>query len=127
MQNDEFIGGTVLLVDDEKDVREYLFHALQNAGYAVVQASSGVEALTRFDHFGNDIDLLVTDLVMPGLPGDQLALRLLAQKPELKVIFISGNPKQTLCSEIPLTEGVNYLPKPFGFSDLEQMIETVLT
>lgn len=114
------------MVDDEKDVREYLFHALQHAGYAVVQANSGQEALSRFEHFGSEIDLLITDLVMPGLPGDQLALRLLEKKPQLKVIFISGNPKQTVKSAIPLEEGVNFLSKPFGVSDLERVIESVL-
>ena len=124
--NDDFIGGTILLVDDEKDVREYVFHALQHAGYAVVQASSGSEALSRFEHFGQDIDLLVTDLVMPGLHGDQLAVKLLAEKPELKVIFISGNIKQGMETAIPLEEGVNYLRKPFGLSDLENLVERKL-
>lgn len=127
MRNDnDFIGGTVLLVDDEKDVREYVFHALQHAGYAVVQASSGLEALTRFKHFGQDIDLLVTDLVMPGLQGDQLAARLIEEKPELKVIFISGNIKQGMETMIPLQEGVNYLRKPFGLSDLESLVQDAL-
>lgn len=124
--NDDFVGGTVLLVDDEKDIREYVFHALQHAGYAVVQASSGTEALSRFAHFSQDIDLLVTDLVMPGLQGDQLAARLLEQKPELKVIFISGNIKQAMNTVIPLEEGVNYLRKPFGLSELENLVESVL-
>lgn len=126
MLDDNFIGGTILLVDDEKDVREYLFHALQHAGYAVVQASSGHEALKRFEHFGNEIDLLITDVVMPGLSGDQLALRLLEERPEIKVIFISGNPKETIRSAVPLEEGVNFLSKPFGVADLERVIEAVL-
>ena len=126
MADEDFIGGTILLVDDEKDVREYLFHALQHAGYAVVQASSGQEALSRFEHFGSEIDLLITDLVTPGLSGDQLALRLLEERPEIKVIFISGNPRETLRSAIPLEEGVNFLSKPFGVSDMERVIESVL-
>lgn len=126
MMSDCFVGGTILLVDDEKDVREFLFHSLQQSGYAVVQASSGREALTRFEHFGSEIDVLVTDVVMPGLRGDQLALELLEQKPDLKVVFISGNPVEMLHSAVPLEEGNNFLSKPFGVPDLERVIEGVM-
>src|SRR5688572_33302209 len=82
--------GTILLVDDDKDLREFLYQHLLHCGHAVLQAGSGIDALDRFR--GNpEIDLLVTDIVMPGLSGDQLAVKLIEAKPGLPVLFISGN------------------------------------
>ena len=72
--------GTILLVDDDKDLREFLYQHLLHCGHSVLQAGSGHEAMERFRR-NPEIDILVTDIVMPGLSGDQLAEKLLANLP----------------------------------------------
>lgn len=118
--------GTILLVDDDKDLREFLYQHLLHCGHSVLQASSGVEALDRFRR-NPQIDLLLTDIVMPGLSGDQLAVQLLEKMPSLPVLFISGNAPSQVHSAIPLHEGRNFLRKPFSIETLERIIATLLT
>jgi two-component system, cell cycle sensor histidine kinase and response regulator CckA len=117
--------GTILLVDDDKDLREFLYQHLLHCGHAVLQANSATEAMERFR--GNpEIDLLITDIVMPGQSGDQLAAKLLETKPNLPVLFISGNAAAHIQSRIVLEEGRNFLRKPFTLETLEQMITNLL-
>jgi DNA-binding response OmpR family regulator len=118
--------GTILLVDDDKDLREFLYMHLQYCGHSVLQAGSGSEATERFRHHMNDIDILVTDIVMPGYSGDQLAVELVGQKPGLPVLFISGNSPGQLQSLVPLREGENFLRKPFSIDTLEKAIGNLL-
>ena len=118
--------GTILLVDDDKELREFLYQHLQHCGHAVLQASSGNEALERYRR-NPDIDLLLTDIVMPGLTGDQLAVQLFESKPGLPVLFISGNSPNQINTQIPLVEGKNFLRKPFSFDTLERTIANLLT
>ena len=118
--------GTVLLVDDDKELREFLYQHLQHCGHAVLQASSASEALERYRH-NPDIDLVVTDIVMPGQSGDQLALKFFELNPSLPVLFISGNAPNHVDSVVPLEEGRNFLRKPFSLETLERTIATLLT
>ena len=118
--------GTILLVDDDKDLREFLYMHLLHCGHSVLQAGSGFEATERFRHHMNDIDILVTDIVMPGYSGDQLAVKLTEQKPGLPVLFISGNAPNQLQTVVPLQEGVNFLRKPFSLESLERSIAKLL-
>ena len=118
--------GTILLVDDDKDLREFLYQHLLHCGHSVLQAGSGQDASERFRHHMNDIDILVTDIVMPGYSGDQLALKLSEQKPGLPVLFISGNAPNHLESVVPLREGENFLRKPFSLDTLERAIAKLL-
>ena len=117
--------GTILLVDDDKDLREFLYQHLLLCGHAVLQAGSGAEALDRFRR-NPEIDLVITDIVMPGYSGDQLALKLLELKAGLPVLFISGNIAAQIQSKIPLVEGRNFLSKPFSLESLQQMIAGLL-
>jgi DNA-binding NtrC family response regulator len=118
--------GTILLVDDDKDLREFLYMHLLHCGHSVLQAGSGYEAIERFQHNSQDIDILVTDIVMPDLSGDQLALRLCKEKPGLPVLFISGNSPAHLHPALPLHEGINFLRKPFSIETLEKAIANLL-
>lgn len=118
--------GTVLLVDDDKDLREFLYQHLLYCGHSVLQAGSGEEALDRFRRHSNDIDIVVTDIVMPGMKGDQLAAELEQRKPGLPVLFISGNAASQLQTIIPLKEGDNFLPKPFSMETLERAIARLM-
>lgn len=117
--------GTILLVDDDKDLREFLYQHLLHCGHSVLQAGSANEALERFRR-NPDIDMVVTDIVMPGLSGDQLAEKLLASKPGLPVLFISGNAPAHIDSAVPLHEGKNFLRKPFSLETLEKAIAELL-
>ena len=117
--------GTILLVDDDKDLREFLYQHLLHCGHAVLQAGSGVEALDRFRR-NPEIDLVVTDIVMPGLSGDQLAMKLLESRPDLPLLFISANASNHVESLVPLEEGRNFLRKPFTLENLQRMIARLL-
>ncbi|TMQ23872.1 MAG: response regulator [Deltaproteobacteria bacterium] len=83
-------GGTVLVVDDDEDVRRMVERVLRRADYTVLTATSGPEALTRARGHAGDIDLLLTDIVMPGMTGQELVRELAAERPGLQVVFMSG-------------------------------------
>ena len=125
MVDPEVQEGSILLVDDDKDVREFLGQVLLTEGYSVIQASSGHQAWERFVQNQDDFDLVITDIVMPGLLGSDLAARILEIKPYMKFLFISGNapPK----SKVEMIEGGNFLSKPFKVSELFDAIQHVLT
>jgi two-component system cell cycle sensor histidine kinase/response regulator CckA len=123
MNSGEPFCGTILLVDDEKDLREFLFMTLQIAGHAVLQADSARQARERYLQHADEIDLVITDIVMPGKSGDEFAAELLRENPSLKIIFISGNVDGGYDSKVPLVPGVNYLRKPFSTLELEEMIQ----
>jgi CheY-like chemotaxis protein len=81
---------TILVVEDDPDVREYASHVLEEYGYTVLSAPDGATALAILRDVGPPIDLLFTDIVMPGLDGIEVARRAVAQLPGLKVLFASG-------------------------------------
>jgi PAS domain S-box-containing protein len=108
-------GGTetILIVEDEPHVRLLTRITLERAGYKVVEASDGAEALKVWEQHRKDIRLLFTDLVMPGgMSGRELATRLMASKPGLKVVFTSGYSADIAGREISLQEGQNFIQKP---------------
>jgi CheY-like chemotaxis protein len=112
---------TILVVEDEDDVRQGISRLLEDHAYNVVSAPDGAEALRIVAEFDGPIDLLLTDLVMPGMSGGQLAETLLHQRPGIGVLFMSGYP-QGLSEEgfTPATEGV--LSKPFTERGLLQAV-----
>ena len=108
---------TILLVEDDEPLRKLVSRILNRTGYTVVSASNGEEALRLIDspeHTG--IDLLVSDVVMPGIGGKALAEKLQARLPDLMVLFISGYPDEAVVHHGVLDEGVAYLQKPFSKS-----------
>ncbi|HYK89636.1 MAG TPA: response regulator [Acidobacteriota bacterium] len=114
---------TILIVEDQKLVRTIVKKVLERYGYRVYDAVSGVEAMKVWEASKDDIRLLLTDVIMPdGMTGHELAQKLLAQKPDLRVIFTSGYSAETLGQDMALQEGVNFLQKPY---DLRQLGDTV--
>ncbi|NUO54543.1 MAG: response regulator [Polyangiaceae bacterium] len=103
---------TVLVVEDEPQVRELLVDILDRAGYNVVEAANGGEALLIAEEERGPIHLLLSDLVMPRLNGDKLADRLRAMRPEMKVLFMSGYVDGRLPWRERISEGGRILPKP---------------
>lgn len=118
---------TILLVEDDEPLRKLVSRILNRTGYTVVSASNGEEALRLIDspeHTG--IDLLVSDVVMPGIGGKALAEKLEARLPDLKVLFISGYPDEAVVHHGVLDEGVAYLQKPFSPKAIIQKVQEVL-
>ena len=117
---------TVLLVEDEAALRAMFREALAGSGYRVLEAESGAEALRKADVHGGPIHLLVTDVVMPGLSGTQVAARVRATRPEAKVLFISGYPDTTSVEREALGVGHAFLGKPFTTDVLLETARTLL-
>jgi len=103
---------TVLLVEDEDGVRRLLTHVLNRRGYHVLEAGGGEEALRIFEERGPEIDLVLTDMVMPKMSGRTLAERLRVLRPEIKVIFMSGYTDDVLVRTGALSPGMSFLQKP---------------
>ena len=109
-------GGTetILLVEDEKSVRELVSRVLKKYGYKILPAGNGVEALEAWNRHKNEISMLFTDLVMPdNMSGRELAEKLWAERPGLKVIFTSGYSTDIVGQDFKLEPELNYLQKPY--------------
>ena len=117
---------TILLVEDEAAVRAYAARILFEQGYTVLEAGNGAEALAlAADHVG-PIELLVTDVVMPGLQGHQLGKRLHDLRPDLRVLFVSGFTENSVVHHGVVREGILFLQKPFTSEALNRAVRRAL-
>jgi len=116
---------TVLLVDDEADVRRLVGRILLRTGYVLLEASDADEALRVSEQHGGRIDLLLTDVVMPGLSGRDLAERLAPLRPEMQVLFMSGRVDESMLREVANFTGF-FIPKPFTPDALVLKVRQVL-
>ncbi|HVH68614.1 MAG TPA: PAS domain S-box protein [Gemmatimonadales bacterium] len=117
---------TVLLVEDAAPVRTLARRSLEGRGYRVLDASDGPAALALSARHAGRIDLLVTDVVMPGMSGRELAERLAPQRPSMKVLYTSGYTDDTMVRQGVLTAGVAFLQKPFIPDTLARKVREVL-
>ena len=114
---------TILLVEDDAFLRVSVCKALTQLGYRLLEAGNGAEALEVWRQHRAEINLMLTDLVMPGgMNGKELAERLLKENPQLKVIYASGYSAEVAAKNFPLEEGVNFLAKPFQTFKLAQTV-----
>ncbi|MGH6642700.1 MAG: ATP-binding protein [Bradyrhizobium sp.] len=119
-------GESILVVEDDPLVRQYVLTQIQSLGYATLSASSGAEALAVIDS-GKPIDLLFTDVIMPGnMNGRELAEAATKRRPEIKVLFTSGYTENAIIHHGRLDPGVLLLAKPYRRSDLAALIRTAL-
>jgi CheY-like chemotaxis protein len=106
-------AGTVLVVEDEQGVRQSLLRILVAEGYKVLAASNGKDGLATFEAHADDVDLLITDIVMPGMGGRDLARKCSDLRNDLKVLYVSGYTKDSLLSQQTFDDGIEFLEKPF--------------
>ncbi len=118
---------TILAVEDEIEVRKLVAQILKGQGYTVIEASHGEEAIKAAqENPGKKIHLLLTDVVMPGMSGRELAVTLGLQHPNLKVLYMSGYTDNAIVHHGVLEEGVNYIQKPFTLDALARKVREVL-
>jgi two-component system, cell cycle sensor histidine kinase and response regulator CckA len=118
--------GTVLLVEDEEAVRAFAARALSSRGYQVVEAGTGLEALSAMEKSGSEVDLVVSDVVMPEMDGPTLLKELRRRRPEMKVIFISGYAEEAFKKNLPEGERFTFLPKPFSLKELVAAVKETM-
>ena len=117
---------TILMVEDESDVRSYLVETLQDLNYSLREAADGASALALFDAASVPIDLLLTDIVMPGINGRQLADELCNRQANLKVLFMTGYSRDAIVHHGRLDVGVSMLQKPLTQPTLAAKIRHLL-
>jgi len=118
---------TILVVEDEPALRELVKEVLERYGYRILEAATGAQALGVWEQHRDKIDLLLTDMMVPeGISGRELAVRVLADKPGLKVIYTSGYSVDTIGEDFKFKEGQNYLQKPYQPPVLAQMVRASL-
>jgi two-component system, cell cycle sensor histidine kinase and response regulator CckA len=119
-------SATVLLVEDEDAVRMGGVRALTSRGYTVHEASSGVEALEIYNQLGGQIDIVVSDVVMPEMDGPTLLGELRKLKPDVKFVFVSGYAEDAFAKNLPADAKFGFLPKPFSLKQLATVVKEVL-
>ncbi|MGQ9693296.1 MAG: PAS domain S-box protein [Thermodesulfobacteriota bacterium] len=117
---------TILLVEDDENVRKLACQILERQGYKVLLSSHGEEALSICEDHGDPINLLLTDVVMPGLNGWDLANAVSIFHPQIKVLYMSGYPDEVITDYGILKPGINYIQKPFTVDSLAKKVRAIL-
>jgi len=122
------LGGTetVLLVEDEAPVRQLVRDTLAAKGYQVVEAENGEAGLAAAAKHNGNIDLVITDVVMPGLGGRELVKQLVQTRPQTKVLYLSGYTEDAILSDGAFEKGTAFLQKPFTLQNLSRKVREVL-
>jgi DNA-binding NtrC family response regulator len=117
---------TLLVVEDAENLRDWIAAILESFGYGVYTASEGKEALTLEEQHRDEIDLVITDVVMPEMSGTELADQLIERSPELSILFISGYPNDRAISAGRHDPRFSFLQKPFSASELTSAVRALL-
>ncbi len=118
--------GTILLVEDEEGLRTLNARGLQSRGYTVIQASNGFEALEELERQGGQVDLVVSDVVMPEMDGPALMKELRKRNPAIKIIFVSGYAEDAFDKSLPNRKEFSFLPKPFTLKQLVTAVKETM-
>lgn len=119
-------GEVVLLAEDDVAVRGLIRRILVNKGYRVIETEGGLDALDYIEGSSEPIDLVITDVVMPGIAGPELASRVAAGRPGTRVLFISGYAEETALAEVEPRAGIGFLEKPFDPDALTRKVRELL-
>jgi CheY-like chemotaxis protein len=122
------VGGTetILVVEDEVDLRELTRIFLEGYGYRVLQASSAEQAIEAAERFSERIDLLLTDVIMPGMSGRRLAEEVLSRRPQTRIVYMTGYTDDMVVQHRVLEPGVQLLQKPFSKVELAVKVRATL-
>ena len=120
-------GGTVLLVEDSDSVRAVVAKMLEEGGLTVLQASGGEEALAFARRGDAQIDLLLTDIVMPEVSGVELADRLERERPDVRILFMTGYAEEVVVNEGILGKGRECIGKPFTQEQITRRVRKILS
>jgi CheY-like chemotaxis protein len=118
---------TILVVEDEEDVRELIQTVLREKGYEVIVSEDPQHAERAAAQFGGEIHLLLTDMVMPGISGRELATRISARRQDIRVLYMSGYTDNVITAGGMLEKGLAFLQKPFSPATLVQKVREVLS
>lgn len=119
-------GETVLLVEDEAAVLQMAADALRYLGYKVITAVTPDEAIYQMENYAGTIDLLMTDIILPVMNGRELAERIIAIQPDIKILYVSGYPADFIAHRGVLEGGVHFLQKPFSLQKLASSLKEAL-
>jgi PAS domain S-box-containing protein len=117
---------TILVVEDDDDVRAYSVGLLRELGYRVIEAHDGAAAIRLLERPDQGVDLLLTDVVMPIMSGRELADVAARLRPDLRVLFTSGYPREEIAKDGRLEAGIDLLPKPFSYVGLAEKVREIL-
>ncbi len=117
--------GTILLVEDETPVRIFAARALRNKGYTILEADCGETAINLMNEHGSEVEVIVTDVIMPGMNGPTMIDKITPQYPNVKVIFISGYAEDVFVNNYGAERSFNFLAKPFTLKQLASKIKEV--
>lgn len=117
---------SLLIVEDDDDVRKLASSALSEFGYEVSSAEDGNKALEFVNENNQQIDLLITDLIMPGMNGKELSEKIKSLKPDIKILFVSGYTEEHIAQSGKLDKNINFLSKPYTMVSLAQKVREVL-
>ncbi|NQT65295.1 MAG: response regulator, partial [FCB group bacterium] len=117
---------TILLVDDEESIRDFLSEILEEQGFTVIKASNGKKGLRKFKEINDKIHLLISDISMPEMSGPELANKLRELQPDIKALFISGNADENFIQEQSSNSNVSFLQKPFTYDSIISKVREIL-
>lgn len=117
---------TILVVEDEPAMRELLIEILTQAGYQVLVARHGIHALQLCKHHHDPIHLLLTDIFMPYMDGQELATHARTVRPEMRVLYMSGDNQRPLVDGVDQDAALDFVQKPFGLDDLLHKVRACL-
>ena len=119
-------SATIVLVEDDPRVRKLADTALTRLGYEIHSFASGADALAGLCSISPSPELLITDVIMPGMNGRVLAEKLAALVPAIRVLFVSGYTEHFIVDRGVLKKGIEFLPKPYSIDQLAQRVRAVL-
>ena len=117
---------TILVVEDEDEVRGIIVAILSGLGYKILEASDGIKAANLSKKYDKDIQLLLTDVVMPNMNGNELSKKIKKSRPGIEVIFMSGYTEDAIVDHGVLKDGVNFLHKPLSPQVLARVVRETL-
>jgi nitrogen-specific signal transduction histidine kinase len=118
---------TVLVVEDESSILEMVIEMLQSSGYNTLAAGNPIEAIRLAEEYSDEINLVITDVVMPNMDGNNLSKHLLKLYPNLRCLFMSGYTSDVIANYGIMNEGVNFIHKPFSMIELTTKVRNVLS